>query len=68
MVSIFFEVLTEGILAGERVELRGFGSFVVKDYKAYLGRNPRSGELVTVKPKRLPYFKAGKNLKLSVSE
>jgi integration host factor subunit beta len=45
------------------VEIRGFGSFKVKSYKGYQGRNPRTGEVVEVKPKQLPFFRAGKELK-----
>jgi len=48
---------------GERIELRGFGSFVNKKYGTYTGRNPRTGENITVKPKKLPFFKVGKELK-----
>jgi integration host factor subunit beta len=45
------------------VEIRGFGSFTLREYKAYRGRNPKSGETVNVEPKKLPYFKVGKELK-----
>ena len=48
---------------GDRIELRGFGSFVNKEYGSYTGRNPRTGESITVAPKRLPFFKVGKELK-----
>ena len=48
---------------GERLEVRGFGSFKVKHYEEYTGRNPRTGEPVKVKPKKLPFFKCGKELK-----
>jgi integration host factor subunit beta len=47
----------------ERVEIRGFGSFTLRNYRAYQGRNPKTGELVDVQSKRLPYFKVGKELK-----
>ena len=46
-----------------RVEIRGFGSFVMREYRSYAGRNPKTGEVVEVKPKRMPYFKVGKELK-----
>ena len=48
---------------GERIEIRGFGSFVMRQYGGYKGRNPKTGEIVDVAPKRLPYFKVGKELK-----
>ena len=54
--------------AGERIEIRGFGSFEIRHYKAYEGRNPRTGAKVDVKPKRLPFFKVGKELKERVNE
>ena len=48
---------------GERIEIRGFGSFVVRNYGGYKGRNPKTGVIVDVPPKRLPFFKVGKELK-----
>lgn len=48
---------------GERIEIRGFGSFVVKHYKAYKGRNPKTGKIVAVPSKKLPHFKVGKEMK-----
>ena len=48
---------------GERIEIRGFGSFVLRQYGAYKGRNPKTGEIVDVSPKKLPHFKVGKELK-----
>ena len=48
---------------GEDIEIRGFGSFKVKEYKPYVGRNPKSGQQIAVKPKKLPFFKVGKELK-----
>ena len=58
----------EAMRAGKRIEIRGFGSFVVKHYDSYHGRNPRTGESIQVKPKRLPFFKVGKELKERVDE
>lgn len=63
MVRLFFEAIKESLARGDRVEIRGFGSFVMKEYQGYTGRNPKSGALADVKPKRLPFFKAGKELK-----
>lgn len=63
VVEIFFESMANALAQGERVEIRGLCSFFVKDYKSYTGRNPKTGEKVTIKPKRLPFFKCGKELK-----
>lgn len=62
-VDTFFDSVRQYLLRGERVEIRGFGSFKVKEYKGYMGRNPKTGEGVSVPPKRLPVFRAGKELK-----
>lgn len=66
-VNTIFETMEEALLRGERIEIRGFGSFEVREYKAYEGRNPRSGQTVHVKPKRLPFFKVGKELRERVN-
>jgi integration host factor subunit beta len=63
IVDIFFNSMAESLSGGERVEIRGFGSIFIKDYKSYTGRNPKTGEPVYVKPKRLPFFRCGKELK-----
>ncbi|GAB4254748.1 MULTISPECIES: HU family DNA-binding protein [Deferrisoma] len=62
-VDTFFEAMENAILNEDRIEIRGFGSFCVKKYDAYVGRNPKTGERIEVPPKRLPYFKVGKELK-----
>jgi integration host factor subunit beta len=62
-VDTIVETIKQAIVKGERVEIRGFGSFTIRQYKAYKGRNPKTGQLVDVKPKKLPYFKVGKELK-----
>ena len=67
IVDLFFEAMKEALERGERVEIRGFGSFRVKSYKGYKGRNPRTGEIVDVPPKRLPFFKVGRELKEMVN-
>jgi integration host factor subunit beta len=67
IVDLFFEAMKEALERGERVEVRGFGSFGVKSYKSYKGRNPKTGEIVDVPPKRLPFFKVGKELKEMVN-
>ena len=63
MVNTFFDSVREALVAGDRVEIRGFGSFKVKEYKGYVGRNPKTGDSVKVSPKRLPVFRAGKEMK-----
>ncbi|MGL4722477.1 MAG: HU family DNA-binding protein [Desulfovibrionaceae bacterium] len=62
MVNIFFDSVQKTLLDHGRVEIRGFGSFKVKEYPGYQGRNPKTGVQVFVPPKRLPTFKAGKGL------
>jgi integration host factor subunit beta len=61
-VDIFFYEMHKTMLTGGRIEIRGFGSFKMKDYEAYTGRNPKTGESVHVAPKRLPFFKVGREL------
>jgi len=63
VVNTIFGEMTNALAKGDRVEIRGFGSFRVKKYKGYKGRNPKTGEILKVKPKKLPYFKCGKELK-----
>ncbi|MBG0775786.1 MAG: integration host factor subunit beta [Desulfovibrionaceae bacterium] len=63
MVNVFVDAVKEALLNGDRVEIRGFGSFKIKDYGGYTGRNPKTGEVVSVEPKQLPFFRAGKELK-----
>lgn len=63
VVSLFFESVSTSLEKGDRVEIRGFGSFATKDYKPYVGRNPKTGEAVKVSGKRLPFFRCGKELR-----
>ena len=63
VVNTFVDSMKDSLLEGGRVEIRRFGSFKVKEYGSYAGRNPRTGEKVAVEPKRLPFFRAGKELK-----
>jgi integration host factor subunit beta len=63
VVQIFFDSMADAMAQGSRVEIRGLCSFYVKDYKSYVGRNPKTGEIVTIRPKKLPFFKSGKELK-----
>ena len=63
IVECVFDSMIEAMKNGDRIEIRGFGSFKVKDYKSYQGRNPKTGEKVFVEPKKLPFFKVGKELR-----
>ena len=63
LVNTFLESIIESLKTGEGVELRGFGSFRLRDRRARQGRNPRSGESIQVPPKRVVYFKLGKELR-----
>ena len=63
VVNCVFESMTQALERGEGIEIRGFGSFTVRHYKPYNGRNPRTGKPVPVPAKRLPFFKVGKELK-----
>ena len=63
VVQVFFDNMADAMGRGERVEIRGLCSFFIKEYNSYTGRNPKTGEKVTIKPKKLPFFKSGKELK-----
>jgi len=63
VVNTCFNEMSAALASGDRVEIRGLGAFSVKKYEAYNGRNPKTGEVITVKPKNLPFFKCGKELK-----
>jgi integration host factor subunit beta len=63
VVNCVFDAMADALVSGEGIEVRGFGSFTVRQYKPYNGRNPRTGEAVHVASKRLPFFKAGKEIK-----
>jgi len=67
VVNHVFDTMTNVLAEGGRIEIRGFGSFVTKEYQAYTGRNPRTGDSIQVKPKRLPTFKVGKELRERVN-
>lgn len=68
IVNIILESMTGTLAKGGRIEIRGFGSMVVKDYKSYTGRNPKTGETIEVKPKKLPFFKVGKSLREKIND
>ena len=63
VVNFIFDSMANAMVRGDRIEIRGIGSFVVKEYGSYTGRNPRTGQSIQVRPKRLPFFKVGKELK-----
>jgi integration host factor subunit beta len=67
IVNLVFDGFTNALRKGKRVEIRGFGSFSVRNYSPYLGKNPKTGERVQVGSKKLPYFKVGKELKERVN-
>jgi len=65
-VNLFFDTITKALTQKERVEIRGFGAFTIREYKGYAGRNPKTGKSIEVKPKNLPFFKPGLELKQRV--
>ena len=67
LINAIFDCMEASLRRGERIEIRGFGSFEIRNYRSYEGRNPRTGTAVSVKPKRLPFFKVGKELKERVN-
>ncbi|MFN3201783.1 MAG: integration host factor subunit beta [Bradymonadia bacterium] len=68
VVNTIFDAMTDALKEGDRVEIRGFGSFEVRHYNAYKGRNPKTGEEVFVRAKKAPFFKTGKELRERVNE
>jgi integration host factor subunit beta len=67
IVDLVFGAMSKALARGEHIEIRGFGSFAVKDYRGCTGRNPKTGKPTVVKPKRLPFFKCGKELREGVN-
>ncbi len=63
VVNLIFDSLAEALTQGEKVEIRGFGSITIREYEARTGRNPKTGELIDVRPKKSPFFKVGKELR-----
>jgi integration host factor subunit beta len=63
IVNLIFDSMSQSLVDRDRIEIRGFGSFMVKDYKSYMGRNPKTGQIIQVEEKKLPFFKAGKGLR-----
>ena len=68
VINTIFDSMVDALVKGDRIEIRGFGSFVNRQYEAYKGRNPRTGEVIEVKEKQLPFFKVGKELKDSIND
>ena len=68
VVNTFIDAMKDSLIAGDRIEIRGFGSFKIKEYSGYAGRNPKTGESVSVVPKRLNFFRAGKELKEYINQ
>ena len=67
IANTILDVMIDALANGDNIEIRGFGSFVVKKYDSYNGRNPKTGDKIEVPPKRLPFFKVGKELKERVN-
>jgi integration host factor subunit beta len=68
IVNLVFDTMSSALIDGDRIEIRGFGSLMVKEYKGYTGRNPKTGEKISVTEKRLPFFKTGKELREKVDQ
>ena len=68
VVNTIFDSMVEALMKNDRIEIRGFGSFINRSYGAYKGRNPRTGEVIEVQEKKLPFFKVGKELKDAINK
>lgn len=68
IIGAVFELMTKVMMENERIEIRGFGSFAIKEYGSYYGRNPKTGAKVSVPSKKLPFFKVGKELKVRINQ
>ncbi len=67
IVNTIIDAMTETLVKGKNIEIRDFGSFTVRHYDSYTGRNPKTGKEAQVKPKKLPFFKVGRDLKKAVN-
>lgn len=67
ITNTVIDTMTDALAHGESIEIRGFGSFVIKEYGSYEGRNPKTGKKIKVSPKKLPFFKVGKDLREQVN-
>ena len=68
ITNTIIDTMSDALAKGDSIEIRGFGSFVVKKYDSYTGRNPKTGEKIKVSPKKLPFFKVGKDLRERVNK
>lgn len=68
VVNTIFDSMVEALMKDDRIEIRGFGSFVNRQYGSYKGRNPRTGQVIDVEEKKLPFFKVGKELKEDINK
>jgi integration host factor subunit beta len=68
ITNTLIDTMSDALAKGDSIEIRGFGSFVVKEYDSYIGRNPKTGEKIKVAPKKLPFFKVGKDLREKVNQ
>jgi integration host factor subunit beta len=68
ITNTIIDTMTDALARGDSIEIRGFGSFIVKEYDSYVGRNPKTGEKIEVAPKKLPFFKVGKDLREQVNK
>lgn len=68
ITNTVIDTMTDALARGESIEIRGFGSFVIKQYGSYEGRNPKTGRKIKVSPKKLPFFKVGKDLREQVNQ
>src|SRR5271157_4679739 len=68
IVDTVFDIMSKSLVSGDRIEIRGFGSFTARHYEGYTGRNPKTGEKKTVEAKRLPFFKAGQDLREGLNQ
>ena len=68
ITNTVLDAMTNALALGDSIEIRGFGSFVVKEYGSYQGRNPKTGDKIQVPPKKLPFFKVGKELREKVNK
>lgn len=67
IISTILDSMTDALANGDNIEIRGFGSFTIKHYEPYTGRNPNTGKEIEVKAKKLPFFKVGKDLREAVN-
>jgi integration host factor subunit beta len=68
VINTIFKYMTQALIDGKRIEVRGFGSFEIREYDGYTARNPRTGVQLEAKPKKLPFFKTGKDLKERIQD